>query len=183
MIAPRMASLVSALAVTTWSCGGYVAHTSVVPGDIVRVTAPSMDVEKGVGTVAALETDTLVVQVGERADALQVPLADVTRLEVHRGRQSSADTGVLIGAGAGAAAGVITALALCAGDECRAYDARELGAVFLGVVGAGLGAGIGYIIGSNIQTDRWEEVPLGELRVGLTPHGRRGLAVSLSVAF
>jgi hypothetical protein len=140
-----------------------------------------MDLDKGVGMVAALETDTLVVQVGERADALQVPLADVTQLEVHRGQQSRADRGVLIGAGTGAAVGVITALALCAGDKCR-LDASDLSgfvAVFFGVGGAGLGAWIGSAIGSDIQTDRWEEVPLDEIRIGPSPVTPDGVAISL----
>ena len=118
MNAPRIASLVAVLAVTTWACSGYVADTSVAPGDTVRVTAPSMDMDDSVGTVAALETDRLTFQVEERADALYVPLADVTKLEVRRGQKSNAGSGALIGLGVGAAAGVITALVLCADWNC-----------------------------------------------------------------
>jgi hypothetical protein len=176
-----MTSLVAALAVTTWSCSGHVADTCIGPGDLVRVTAPSLDLDKGVGTVAALETDTIVVQVGERVDALHVPLADVKKLEVQRGQQSRADRGVLIGAGAGAALGVITALTLCAGDKCSldSSDLTGLTAVFFGVGGAGIGALIGSSIGSNVQTDRWEEVPLDELRVGPSSVDADGVEVSV----
>jgi hypothetical protein len=142
-----------------------------------------MNVNNGVGIVASFETDTLVVQVGERADALQVPLVDLTKLEVHRGQQSSIHRGVLIGAGVGATVGVITALALCAGDQCRvdSSDLTGFGVVFFGVGGAGLGAWIGSAISSDVQTDRWEEVPLDEIRFGLSSVDNDGIEVSVTL--
>ena len=178
-------SLVLALLVTTWACSGYVADTSVAPGDTVRVTAPSMDMDDSVGTVAALETDRLTVQVEERADALSVPLADVTKLKVRRGQKSNAGKGALIGLGVGAAAGVITALLSCADSQCdwdnAGDDVTGYTAVVLGAGGALLGAGIGAIIGSSIKTDRWESVPLDNIRVSLTPSTPLGLGVAVRV--
>ncbi len=182
MNAPRITSLVAVLVVTTWSCSGYVADMSVAPGDTVRGTAPSMDVDDSVGTVAALETDTLTVQVEDRADALYVPLADVAKLEVQRGQKSGTGTGALIGGGLGAALGVTVGLVGCSASNCN-LDEGDLTAAVAVVFGAGgalLGAGIGALIGSSIKTDRWETVPLDRIRVSLTPHG---LGVSASIVF
>ena len=187
MNAPRIASLVAVLVVTTWSCSGYVADTSIAPGDTVRVTAPSMDMDGSVGTVAALETDTLTVQVEDRADALYVPLADVTKLEVRRGRKSNAGKGALIGLGVGAVVGVALGFAACAGESGGALCNSDTGedtsvalAALLGAYGAVLGTGIGALIGLAARTDRWETVPLDRIRVSLTPHG---LGVSASIVF
>jgi hypothetical protein len=185
MNAPRIASLVAALAVATWSCSGYIADTSVAPGDTVRVTAPSLDMDDSIGTVAALETDTLTVQVEERADALYVPLADVTKLEVRRGQKSRTGGGALIGAGVGAAAGVITALAACGDSNCEwdgdTTDVTGYVAVVFGAGGALLGAGIGALIGSASKTDRWETVPLEEIRVGPSSVDADGVEVSVTL--
>lgn len=190
MNAPRTASLVAALAVTTWSCAGHVADTSIAPGDRVRVTAPSMDLEKGVGTVAALETDTLVVNTGERADALEVPLADVTKLEVHRGQKSRTGRGALIGAGVGALAGVATVAIACASttggcDFSESGGSDELSdlavATALVLMGTVVGAGVGAIIGLATRVDRWQAVPLDDIRVGPSPVTPDGVAVSVTL--
>jgi len=176
-------SLVLALLVTTWACSGYVADTSVAPGDTVRVTAPSMDMDDSVGTVAALETDTLTVQVEERADALYVPLADVTKLEVRRGQKSNVGKGALIGLGVGALMGVGLGLLVVEGGEAcdrgvqDCWQAIPAGAGLLGAVGAGLGA----LIGLGARIDRWETVPLDQLRVGPSSVDADGVAVSVTL--
>ncbi len=173
MNAPRMASLVAALAVTTSACSGYVADTSIAPGDRVRVTAPSMDLDKGVGTVAALETETLVVSIEERADALEVPLAVVRKLEVHRGQKRKTVTGATIGGLSTLAVGGVLMALWCSTEECDATGQ----AVWL-LFSALPGAGIGALIGLAIQTDRWENVPLDDIRVGLLPGTPHAVAVS-----
>ncbi len=187
MNAPRITSLVVVLVVTTWSCSGYVADTSIAPGDTVRVTAPSMDMDESVGTVAALETDTLTVQVEDRADALYVPLADVTKLEVRRGQKSNAGKGALIGLGVGAVVGVTFGFVACAAENGGSVCTNDVGesspfafAAATGAYGAVLGTGIGALIGLAARTDRWETVPLDRIRVSLTPHG---LGVSASIVF
>jgi hypothetical protein len=110
-----------------------------------------------------LEADTLAVRVEEYADALEVPLARVTKLEVHRGQKSRAGGGAVIGASIGAAAGVITAYALCSDGCVSLYGGVGAGGetnsdtVIFGVGGALVGAGIGALFGAAIHTDRWEE--------------------------
>ncbi|UCF19031.1 MAG: hypothetical protein JSU87_14030 [Gemmatimonadota bacterium] len=179
-------AFLAALAITTWSCSGHVVDTSVVPGDRVRVTAPRMDLNKSVGSVAALHTDTVVFDVQDRSDALGVPLAHVTKLEVHRGQKSMAGRGALIGAGFGTAIGLGLAVAICSGDNCTSASGDQYGlaiaaAVVLGVGAVALGAGIGALAGLTSKTDRWENVPLDQLRVGPSPVGADGLAVSVTL--
>ena len=53
-----------------------------------------------------------------------------------------------------------------------------MGVVAVGAVGAGIGAGIGALS----KTDKWEEVPLDQLRVSIVPR-RDGFALGFSVAF
>ena len=151
----------------------------VKPGDRVRVTAPDQALSKYTGTLAGVYGDTL------RLDTLHVPLQSVTRLDVHRGQKSKAGTGALIGAGVGAAAGVITALVVCAEDNRDCENAGSgltaAAALVLGVGGALLGAGLGAVVGSNVKVDRWEEIPLDRLRVSVAPQrdGRFGLGLSV----
>jgi hypothetical protein len=51
-----------------------------------------------------------------------------------------------------------------------------------GAIGAAAGILIGSSIGAVIKTDRWEEVPLDQLRVSIVPR-RDGFALEISVAF
>ena len=183
MTGPRMSSLVAALAVTAWPCSGHVPATWIDPGDRVRVTSPSIDLEQDVGTVASFKADTIVVEMEDHADALDVPLSHMTKLEVHRGQKSRAGTGALIAAGAGAATGVTVALASCAGSKCYSDGSNVWGAVVL-VLGAGgalASAGLGALIGGAIKTDRWEYVPLDRIRVGRSPAAPDGITVSVTL--
>ena len=168
-------ALALALIVTTSACSGHVADTSIAPGDRVRVTAPSIDMNRSVRTVAALETDTLVLNTDERANALQVPLADVTKLEVHRGKKSGARTGALIGLAFGGGVTLLASFNEDCADNCLA-----LAFVSVPILG-GATAGLGALIGLAIQTDRWEAVPLDDIRVGPSPISGDGVAVSVAL--
>ncbi len=171
-------SFVLALAVTTWACSGYVADTSVAPGDTVRVTAPDLGIEKQQATFQALRGDTLAVTADS---AMALSLSSVTRLDVFGGRRSNPGRGAAIGAAVGVTAGFITGLALGGGcsDSACISDAGA-GVIVAVVFGAG-GALLGVVTGAFIKTDRWEEVPLDEIRIGLSPFASDGVAVSVSL--
>ncbi len=158
-------------------------HTLVTPGARVRVSAPTVAERPLLGTVVALEVDTLIVDARGYAHPLALPLASLAWLEVSRGQKSRTLKGAGIGFLVGGAAGLATAAIWCAID-CDAGDPYT-GLVYaaLGVLGAGVGALTGAIIGSTIKVDRWLDVPLYQLRVGLTPSERLGLTVSARVAF
>ena len=144
----------------------------VTVGDRVRVTAPDIDLNRYDGTIRVIGRNALTV------DTLPIALESVTRLDIHRGRKSKSGTGALIGAGIGLVyfayiASVCSRGFVCTGDV--------LVAAFTIVVGGG--AGIGALVGWLIKTDRWEEVPLNQLRVSVVPQRDGRFALGFSVAF
>jgi hypothetical protein len=141
------------------------------PGQRARVTAPMLDMDRHEETFQQLRGDTLVFT------STRCPLSDVTRLEEYRGRTSwgwwkGGLIGLAVGTGAGLAVG---ASGGCASDDlsCEVEGAR---------VGAGAGLLVGILAGLSIKTDRWEDVPLDRLRVGVVPQ-RDGLGIRASMAF
>lgn len=170
MIAPRIASLLALLALIAPVEVFAQQEPIVAPGDRVRVlwlgTAPL------VSTVLALKADTLVLAVEDRGAPLELPLALVRKFEVSRGG-SNALRGALIGAGLG--------LALGAADALGQNDGDLIGPEVVMAVLGGAGATLGLVIGAMSRSDRWEEVPLDELRVSLMPHKTPALTVSMSL--
>ncbi len=149
---------------------------SLEPGARVRVWAPELGIEKRSATFQALRGDTLTAV----ADStMYCPLTSVTRLDVYRGRGGHARTGAAIGIGAGAVIGAVTAVIVCENAWCTVDGGVVMAGAGIGVLAGGLfGAGVGALI----KTDRWEEVPLDQLRVSMVP-GSEGAALQVSVAF
>ena len=119
-------------------------------------------------------TDTLIL------GATECPLASVTRLDVSRGLKSNGGVGAAIGFPAGA----LLTVAYCKAVDktgCELFD-DDL-TPFLALVFGALGGVVGGIVGHNIKTDRWEEVPLERLRVSLTPQPDGRFALGFSVGF
>jgi hypothetical protein len=160
----------------------------VAEGDRVRVWAPSVGVEGWVGTLLALRPDTIVVG---NSKNLVLEISSLTKLEVSRGNESKAGTGGIIGFVGGAVAGAV----ICLASECSItvgsgdgdsrsdpLDENPLVSVGLAaVVGGAVGYGVGVLIGSTIKVDRWEEIPLDQLRVTIAPCPGGGLSVGLRV--
>ncbi len=161
------------------------AQVPVRPGARVRVTGRFCQPvysncvlgwpERRVGTFVAWKSDSLVVQ--SNGDTLQVALMNVTRLDVYMGRKGHAGTGAVVG---GLVVGVPLAILLaasCDGFICTPASGAAVGLLVVSAVGAFVGA----IVGAPINTDRWEEVPLDQLRVSFVPQrdGRFGLGLSV----
>ena len=148
------------------------------PGTRVRVTAPSVSNKPLVGTVVAFDADSLVVQ---RDTAIRrLSTTSITHLDISQSRKSH----TLMGAGIGflVGAGFATALVLTGdrgGDCADAGYCILIGSAVLGGGGAVIGAGIGALV----RTDRWAEVPLGQVRVSLTPDSGRALTLRASLSF
>jgi hypothetical protein len=164
---------------------------ALAPGTRVRVTTVCLTVDSAVtvlrrqvATVVASRSDRLVLApVGRARDTVSVGLADVTLLEVSQGRRRHTGKGVAVGAGVGAATGVVfTALAnkRCEGDDwCIVGNiGRGVAIVSGGVIGAMGGALVGGVIGATHVTERWRTVPL---QVALLPRGTHGFAVTVSL--
>jgi len=148
------------------------------PGARVRVTAPDLGISKQVATFEAVRGDTLVVLAESR---MFCPLASVTRLDVYGGQKSNTlkgmGYGLLIGAGVGVLVGAVVP---CrdALDFSYESDCVKIG----GAAGAVVGLLVGTTVGLLNKTDRWEEVPLDQIRVSFLPR-RDGFALGMSVAF
>ena len=146
------------------------------PGDRVRVTTP--DRGRYDGIVQAIPGDFLTV------DTLTVPRASITRLEVHRGRKGHAPLGAAIGAVALGAVGVAAGIGLCESEFGFGGGCSNRGEAAAAGGGAGVvvGALLGAVTGSFIKTDRWEDVSLYHLWVGVVPQ-RDGFGITASIAF
>src|SRR5262245_38303040 len=157
-----------------------------VEGTRIRFDAPSVGGEL-TGTLVAWEFDTLVVNVDGDATglALILPADSVTRIDVRRERRMT-----LEGAGLGAVAGILLALAAdpdwvdengnCTTLLCLAYKVSPHLDTRLGTLGVA-GALLGAIAGSGTKTGRWVPVPLRRLDAGATPNG--GLALGVRIPF
>lgn len=174
MNAPRIASLVVTLILTASADVVAQQESLVAAGAKVRVSAPDF---KLVGTAAGLEPDTLLME--SRDARLAIPLSPLAKLEVHRGRKSNTGNGALIGFVSGAVIGAAMGAAPCPENAYVCIEGWEGAALGGGVLGA-VGAGLGALVGAVMRTDRWEEVPLDRLRVGLAPQKELGLMVSVS---
>lgn len=154
-------------------------------GDRVRIIAPNVSGSPFVGTVVALEADSLVVH--DSMDTWRLSLASVEQVDLSQGRKSHA----LLGAGIGLLVGGGVAFAvlytggstgLC--DQSANQDAMDSGAcIGLTALGGVAGAGLGAIIGGLIPTERWQDIPLERLRVSLRPRAGGRLGLALAVVF
>ncbi len=178
----RHSALVAlALALAVAPPDGVIAQDTlaVKVGTRVRVTAPELDLDKYDGTVVAVRGDTLTV------GTVQVPLASVTRLDVHQGRKGNGGKGAIIGT----LVGLPTGLALGVFYQQACSNSSDIGQTCLGLVPIGAvavglaGALVGGTVGALMKTDRWSEVPLERLRVSLAPQGDGRFAFGLSVRF
>ena len=144
--------------------------------------------EHRVGTFVAWKADTLVVQ--SNGDTLSVPVNLVTRLDVSRGRKTNTAKGAGIGFLLGGLVGAVIVYASY--EECVPQGLFSCigpnygpGAYALvgGVIGGFGGLVAGALIGSATNTDRWEEVPLDQLRVSFGPQPDGRMALGLLVRF
>ncbi len=158
------------------------ATAQVRPGARVRVSGHSCQPfynncgegwAERVGTFVAWKSDTLVVQ--SNGDTVQVALMNVTRLDLHMGRKAQAYNGAVVG-GLVVVVPLAILFAFC-DDFCPSAGEAARGLLVWGAAGAFVGA----LVGASTNTDRWEEVPLDQLRVsfGPQPDGRVGLGLSV----
>ena len=150
------------------------------PGARIRVSAQGLATTQVVGTVVALHADTLVLAPQSGRGLLALPLESVQRLDVSRGRKSLAGAGAGIGGVIGAVSGAVWGAASCAEPS---FVAPEQCAIMGGLlVGAG-GALLGAVVGALSKTERWQEVPLDQLRVSVVPQRDGGFALQASLRF
>ncbi len=188
------------------------AQVPVRPGARVRVTRLPFCASntrcvqwrrQSVGTFLAWEAGSLVVQ--SNGNSLTLPLDSVTKLEVSQGKKSFTLEGAVLGLLGGVVAGVAAEIAAgyekgkktCSvfiGDiiaptgrpseiSCREEPENWGSASWRGAtIGAVLGAIAGGLIGGSMS-DRWQEIPLEQVRVRVTKRRDGRFALGASVRF
>ena len=143
-------------------------------GSKVRLSAPTVATGRIQGVVLEADQEFLIVG-GRRPDPLRVSRRAVTRVEVVTGRRGHAWMGMWIGAGIGA---LLAGSNPCVNEGCAEGFSPEF-AVYGALLGGMSGAGIGALI----KSDRWTEIPVDRLHVGLGPVRGRGVGLRVSVGF
>ncbi|NIM49705.1 MAG: hypothetical protein GTN62_05615 [Gemmatimonadales bacterium] len=168
---------------------------TIEPGARVRIHAgQTADGRYGtfVGTITRLDSDSLALRTSEPSPVV-VSLTSLAGLEVSRGRKSHPWEGATIGLVLGAATGAIIGFALGDDPPCQksgwfacwgewrftAEEYATMGAVVFGAIGIL----VGRKVGANIETERWQQVPLDRLRVSFVPQRGGRFAFAVSVAF
>jgi hypothetical protein len=184
--------VVPVLGVVALTCvaGALAQQPLLTPGERVRVTAPEAGVDRLAATVEGFDGTVLTV----RADStIRMPVHLIGRLDRYAGRHNRRWRGAAFGAAGGAVIGGVVGYLACenyevtlaGGGTGNCFDSRDGGQLALwGPLGIGVVAGplLGFLIGTRIVTDRWEEVPLEHLRVGVAPQ-RDGVGVGVQLRF
>jgi hypothetical protein len=129
-------------------------------GSRVRVRTSDHESPR-VGVLEAAHPDGLLIGSSASALPIEIRRADITRLEVSRGKRRNTLKGLLAGAVAwGAVVGLVAAFDTL--DESGVGEPLFVG----GMLAAGAA------VGSMVKTERWERVPVGAASAGLAPHAR-----------
>jgi hypothetical protein len=160
-------------AVVRWETLGLAAQGAepLPTGQRIRIVSAELGRRTLTGRLFAIDDETLLLKVANRAEPLRLHRSSVERLDVSRGRRGHAGTGAVIGAVGGLPLGVLS-IAIATGGEGQAAPGDL---AFVGCVA--YGAAIGALIGSAVRTERWDHVSLS-VAVAPQPHGGRA-ALSL----
>ncbi len=135
------------------------------------------------GTVVVMTNDSIVLAAGAQGAHRAIRRDLMTQLDVPQGRSSHPWRGAVVGAVTLGSLTYASVVAICdprgSPPVCSITDA---GLVGVSLAGAAVGGGLGAIVGLAFKTDRWEEVPLDQLRVSFAPK-RDGFAFGLSLRF
>ena len=161
---------------------------AVGPGARVRITQAGQ--KPRIAVVVASSADTLRVRWPEYTNAVALPFAEISRLDVSTGRHRKILKGAAVGTlSAGAVGAILGAVSYspCESTEflgCLMAPASATeSAVLGGVAGGVLGLIVGTLVGLP-KRDDWHQVPLDAPRVAVavTPRGS-GTGVGLSLRF
>ena len=132
-----------------------------LPGHEVRVTVrDSTGVRRMTGHLFSATPDTLVLQISESDSFARIDRHAIVRLERPLGGpRSEVSIGKAMIIGCLALGGVFALIGSQAHDADSPGIEKTLAAVGL-VVGCGLGAGVGFVVGSLGGRQRWEEFTL-----------------------
>lgn len=130
--------------------------SNLAPGDRIRVALLKTPNRKGSGTYHSLSNDAIIMTLEKSGKRVKVPLAATASLEVCRRTKRNTWAGV----GIGLAVGVMTGAMIGAASADSGDPYAGLAPLAGMAIGAPAGLFLGAIIGSEIKTEKWEEVPL-----------------------
>jgi hypothetical protein len=156
------------------------------PGARLRLTVPCEPGPdcRGEGRLVPLRADTLTLAVVDAATSYR--LDAIRRVEVSRRRShtmTGAGAGFLVGAGATFIVlngGGSTSLCDRSANQDAIAASECIGLMALGGVA---GAGLGALIGGAVRTERWQELPVGGLRVSVASRLGSTLGLAVTVLF
>jgi hypothetical protein len=161
---------------------------SVRAGDKVRVDAPGRGFSGAVGVLQDIDDETLVIAFADPKGEVTLRTDEINRLEVsffqgsHGGR--GAMVGFLVGAGGGLAVGLTERDSECESNLLFCVRVpKEEKMVWDVLIGTSIGAGLGFLVGRELKTDRWMPASIRENRVSLFPialGGRPGFSASIT---
>jgi hypothetical protein len=156
----------------------------VAVGSRVRVRAQTLPGKQLIGEVAAVDSEAVTLAASASREAIRVPLSQVERIDVARGRRSRSGKGALIGALCAGipAAALLAVLTLPSHSSQDSVPSRDFIPI-AGVVAAAPGALVGAVVGSLSHGDRWERVGTKPLRLTVAPDLHGGVRVGLSARF
>ena len=140
-----------------------------------------VECEEQTGTVASLNSDSLVLNVNNKGTFSSIPLGTVSRLQLSTGRGGAGARGALYGGLAGAFVGGLAGLAVCSSveDSNNSPGACAVG----GALAVSIpGALVGLMIGHSIGKEKWVDVPVEGIAMSLVP-AAGGVGIGITVQF
>jgi hypothetical protein len=161
---------------------------SLTPGLRIRVRSSRLGARRAVGEVVAVDDETVRVRFFDSAEPIVLRRSSIRELEVSLGRRSRARAGAKVGAFVLGSLGVVGGYFLggAANIDCEnscSPGAPFAGSLMVGALGAGTGALLGAVVGTTMETERWQAAPTGRVGVRVLPGRRPGLAASWSIQF
>lgn len=143
------------------------------PGERVRVISFQGQLRDRVGVFHSLADDVFRFVPEGSDDVRSIDTGALRRVARFAGRKRNGWAGAAVG---GVPFAVAAALLYASDPGDEALEAGN--AVAVGLMAGAIGAMGGGLIGAHIKTDRWEDIPLEQLSVGLAPdHGAIGIGV------
>ncbi len=154
---------------------------SLTPGMRVRILAPDISPSRVIGTIRAVNRESVTIDAPGHAEPVSVLREKIARLDISEGSRSrgvDAAIGTGIGAGVGAIVGAVSGSNQKNNQVVHISTAADAGIVAL------FGALIGAVIGAVVPPgERWDEMPATRYRVGFAPRPDHGLDMAIAWRF
>ncbi|MFC1729144.1 hypothetical protein ACFL6I_02295 [candidate division KSB1 bacterium] len=133
------------------------------------------------GELTALSPESLTLIPSDVTASRSFPLDYIKRVQRFAGKKRRTREGVAAGFLTGL--GVAIVLTLTWDEEGEEFGGKGSGLLISTIICGSYGAGLGAAVGSLIQTDRWEDIPLESIRSNRLPHNVYGVKIRFSLPF